>query len=105
MRLTIGADVVKTRIRDLSCSGISFLLPMRLHPMSRVQIALELPHGQGADAFSIAGVVVRCDRLPGSQATAEAEGGVAAYEAAIFFDELTDHARARLSRFVEGRAG
>lgn len=101
MRLSIGPDIVETRIRNLSCSGISFLLPMQLQPMSRVQIALELPHDRGADAFSIAGVVVRCEPIAANPAAAPARLGVAAFEAAIFFDELSDRARAQISRFVD----
>ena len=53
-----GEDMVETRIRNLSCSGIRFHAPHSLQLMSRVQIALELPD---ADQLLISGVVVRCD--------------------------------------------
>jgi len=96
MKLSIGEEMVETRIRDLSCSGIRFHAPQSLRLMSRVQIALELPEGpQGAriNPLLISGVVVRCD-------IADLEEGAETFDTAIFFDDLTETARQHLSQFV-----
>ena len=85
-----GEDMVETRIRNLSCSGIRFHAPHSLQLMSRVQIALELPD---ADQLLISGVVVRCD-------IADLEEGAESFDTAIFFDDLSESARKQLSQFV-----
>lgn len=101
MRLSIGEEMVETRIRNLSCSGIRFHAPKSLQLMSRVQIALELPEGHKPDdpkagrttPLIISGVVVRCD-------IADLEEGAESFDTAIFFDDLTETARQHLSQFV-----
>jgi len=97
LRLTFRDKTVETRIQDLSGSGIRFKAPAPLPILSRVQIALELPDPTAGPATSIAitGVVVRC--LEGDAA------GEARYDTAIFFEDLSEIARARLARFVAGR--
>ena len=98
MKLVVGERILETRIKDLSCSGIRFHAPKALQLMSRVQIALELPQGaEGSHmmSLSISGVVVRCDVIG-------PEDG-AAYDTAIFFDDLSDGARSQLSHFVQTR--
>lgn len=94
LRLTFKDFVVETRILDLSTSGIRFATTDALPLMSRVQIALELPElsQAGSAPLAITGVVVRCDRIP--------VGGVDHYDTAIYFEELSDGARARLAQFV-----
>jgi c-di-GMP-binding flagellar brake protein YcgR len=98
LRLTFRDKTVETRIHDLSGSGIRFRAPAALPLLSRVQIALELPDapaGQPVVPIAITGVVVRC---------LEAEPrGEAPYDTAIFFDDVSEAARARLQRFVSGR--
>jgi hypothetical protein len=99
LKLTIQDRTVTTRIEDLSCSGIRFRTPAPLPLLTRVQIALELPHsgGGGEDAsMAITGVVVRCDRAE----TAEASP----YDTAIYFEDLSDRARGQLSQFVSAQA-
>ena len=90
MRLSLGDEMVETRIRNLSCSGIRFHAPHSLQLMSRVQIALELPD---TDPLVISGVVVRCD-------IADLEEGAESFDTAIFFDDLSEAARNHLSQFV-----
>jgi hypothetical protein len=86
---------VETRIRDLSSSGISFPAPAPLPLLSRVQIALELPDptgGRARPSLAITGVVVRCDKtLPDSAAP---------YDTAIYFEDLSDHARTQIARYL-----
>lgn len=98
LRLTIGEDTVETRITNLSNSGIRFRTPSPLPLMSRVQIALELPAADvGTPApLAITGVVVRCEQLPGNPETP--------FDTAIYFEDLSDRARAQLAHFVESHA-
>ena len=98
LRLTFKDKTVETRIHDLSGSGIRFKAPAALPILSRVQIALELPDGtpgHPAASIAIAGVVVRCREGDASEA--------ARYDTAIFFEDLSESARARLARFVSSR--
>jgi len=98
LRLTFRDRTVETRIHDLSGSGIRFKAPAALPILSRVQIALELPDGtpgQPGASIAITGVVVRC--LEGDA------GEDARFDTAIFFEDLSEIARARLSRFVSSR--
>jgi c-di-GMP-binding flagellar brake protein YcgR len=99
LRLTFKDRTVETRIKDLSGSGIRFKAPAALPLLSRVQIALELPDaaapGQPAASIAITGVVVRCRE---GDAAEEAR-----YDTAIFFEDLSEIARARLARFVSSR--
>lgn len=99
LRLTFRDRTVETRIKDLSGSGIRFKAPAALPLLSRVQIALELPDaampGQPAASLAITGVVVRCHE---GEAADEAR-----YDTAIFFEDLSEIARARLARFVASR--
>ena len=98
LRLTFKDKTVETRIHDLSGSGIRFKAPAALPILSRVQIALELPDGtpgQPGASIAITGVVVRCR---------EGDSGEAArFDTAIFFEDLSESARARLARFVSSR--
>lgn len=97
LRLTFKDKTVETRIQDLSSSGIRFKAPAALPILSRVQIALELPDstpGQPAASIAITGVVVRC---------MEGDAGETPFDTAIFFEDLSEIARARLARFVSGR--
>lgn len=98
LRLTFKDRTVETRIQDLSGSGIRFRAPAALPLLSRVQIALELPDitaGQPPASIAITGVVVRCRE---GDAADEAR-----YDTAIFFEDLSEIARARLARFVSSR--
>jgi hypothetical protein len=98
LRLTFKDRTVETRIQDLSGSGIRFRAPAALPLLSRVQIALELPDatsGQPGASIAITGVVVRCREGDAADA--------ARYDTAIFFEDLSEIARARLARFVSSR--
>lgn len=98
LRLTFKDRTIETRIQDLSGSGIRFRAPAALPILSRVQIALELPDGtpgQPGASIAITGVVVRCRE-------GEAQGE-SRYDTAIFFEDLSESARARLARFVSLR--
>ena len=97
LRLTIADKTVETQITNLSSSGIRFRTPAPLPLLSRVQIALELPEaGGGASSpLAITGVVVRCEEVPDSGATP--------YDTAIYFEDLSERARGRLSQFVTTR--
>lgn len=101
LRLTFENHTVETRIRNLSNSGIRFRAPAALPLLSRVQIALELPmSGSGSGgALAITGVVVRCEPSEGGTGP---RGGDTIYDTAIYFEDLSDGARAQLSQFVSG---
>ena len=100
LRLTFKDRTVETRIQDLSGSGIRFRAPAALPLLSRVQIALELPDATSSGppgALAITGVVVRCRESDA--------GDEARFDTAIFFEDLSEIARARLARFVTSRLG
>ena len=95
LRLTFQDATVETRIRDLSSSGIRFRGPSAHPLLSRVQIALQIPEADSTFAptpIAISGVVVRCDETR--------PGGPAPFDTAIYFDDLSDRARAQLVQFV-----
>ena len=99
LKLTIQDRTVNTRIEDLSSSGIRFHTPSPLPLLTRVQIALELPHtgAAGEDAsMAITGVVVRCDRAEADRQSP--------YDTAIYFEDLSERARGQLSQFVSTQA-
>jgi len=98
LRLTFKDRTVETKIQDLSSSGIRFHAPAALPLLSRVQIALELPEADppATSSLAITGVVVRCQPQPEQAASTR-------FDTAIYFEDLSDHARTQLSRFVSGR--
>jgi hypothetical protein len=99
LRLTIQDRTVTTLIEDLSSSGIRFRTPAPLPLLTRVQIALELPHSgpAGEDAsMAITGVVVRCDLAEADQKSP--------YDTAIYFEDLSERARGQLAQFVSAQA-
>jgi hypothetical protein len=63
--------------------------------MTRMQISLELPddeEGAGAPPIAMTGVVIRCAQVRGH--------GQFSFDAAIFFEDVSPTAGARLKRFV-----
>lgn len=97
LRLTFKDRTVETVISDLSNSGIRFRAPTELPLLSRVQIGLELPEPQGAGgsaSLAITGVVVRSDPIADAQSP---------FDTAIYFEDLSDGARAKIARFVGSR--
>jgi hypothetical protein len=99
LHLTFKDTTVETRIHDLSGSGIRFRAPAALPILSRVQIALELPDAEGgarsSTTVAISGVVVRCVESTG--------GDGPPYDTAIYFEDLSEPAKRRISRFVAAR--
>ncbi|MGQ0612741.1 MAG: PilZ domain-containing protein [Planctomycetaceae bacterium] len=98
LRLTFKDRTVESMILDMSSSGIRFHAPEPLPLLNRVQIALELPDSPEPGKslpLSITGVVVRCAEVRGKQKLP--------YETAIFFEDISPSARARLARFMSSR--
>lgn len=82
---------LSTVTRDISASGAYCTLRRHVPLMTKLQIRFALPEtGQVA----CEGVVVRID-------PAKPAPGHHSYEVAIFFNDIADDARARLSQFVQ----
>ena len=64
--------------------------------MTKLQIRLELPHSSPSTVVSCGGVVVRIH-----PETPRAKGSV--YNIAIFFNDLSDHSRTVLARYIQER--
>lgn len=89
------------QVRDLSMSGVSFCLTKPVEYMTRVQLVLWLPNaatpGESGE-FDCAGVVVRCDPTENGQ-----EGGLPAYDVAVFFTDMPDETDAALEQYVDAQ--
>ncbi|MHC4956181.1 MAG: PilZ domain-containing protein [Planctomycetota bacterium] len=98
LQLTLGDATIRSRIFDISTSGIRFKTPEPLTLMSRVQLAIQLPTG-GGTPLALSGVVVRSATTEAAETPAEG----AEFETAIFFDDLTDKMHGQLTRFLESQ--
>ena len=100
LQLTVRDQTVDTHIVDLSESGIRLRTPASLPLMTRVQIALELPAkkpGEGTSAVGITGVIVRCVQVDDDSSVP--------YDTAIYFEDLPDSARGRITRYMQTHSG
>jgi hypothetical protein len=100
--VTIALDegTFPARLRDVSRAGMCFFLDRRVAEMTILRMDLELPPGTPGGArgerVSGSGVVVRCQPL---------SKHVDHYEIAVFLNDLSDEARARIEGFVARYGG
>lgn len=83
---------VKTK--DISASGAYCTINRFLAPMTKLHIRFEVPGNPHARQIACQGVVVRIDPPRATPVRPH-------YHVAIFFNELADHDRLALARFVQ----
>jgi hypothetical protein len=82
--------------RNLSAAGVYCTVKQFIPPMTKLQLAFELPDGARQTRVRCEGVVVRVEPV-----VAEADRGQ--YNLAIYFNELSEQHRAAIGRFVQQR--
>jgi len=89
------SGTLEAKTENLSATGAYCTLKHYLAPMTKLQIRLELPGGSKPATVNCQGVVVRVHPpAPTPKAT---------YQLAIFFNELSDHGRSTLARYIRDR--
>jgi hypothetical protein len=105
--VTIALDdgTFPARLRDVSRAGMCFFLDRRVPEMTILRMDLELPPAPGSpraagepagERVTGSGVVVRCQPL---------SKHVDHYEIAVFLNDLSEDARARIEGFVARYGG
>jgi len=86
------------QVRDISVSGISFRVSNPIEFMTRLVMTLDFPSGHASKdptahgSILCEGAVVRCEPVTG--------GNKGEYEVAVFFTELSEHARKAIEKYV-----
>ena len=83
----------RTETKNLSTAGAYCTLDRFLAPMTKLQLAFELPDGARRVRVRGEGVVVRVEPV-----IADADRG--RYHVGIFFTEMTERSRSAIARFV-----
>ena len=94
MGITSDGTTIQTQTVNLSAAGVYCTLDRFLAPMTKLQLAYELPQGARRVKIQCTGVVVRSAPVI---ATPERGG----YHTAIFFTDLSDRDRSVVTRFVQ----
>ena len=94
--VTDAGAALQTETKNISASGAYCTLDRFLAPMTKLQLAFELPQGSRRVKIRCAGVVVRIEPV-----VASADRGM--YNVAIFFTELAERDRSAIARFVRER--
>ncbi|MDD5645124.1 MAG: PilZ domain-containing protein [bacterium] len=90
-----GSDVVAEAI-DITTSGLSCLLNKRLPELSEMKVEFLLPESGDESSISCSGVVVRS--MP---ARRESDRGRERFVTALYFLDIDDTAKKRISSFTE----
>ena len=90
------SEEIATQTQNISVSGAYCTLGRFIVPMTKLEIRIELPGPPRPHTVQCHGVVVRVDP-PVEQPT------TVMYQAAIFFNDLSDHDRFLLSEFISQR--
>jgi len=99
-RFTVGLKPKgpSVQVRDISLSGISFRVSSPIEFMTRLMMTLEfaadhaLKEPTASDSIQCEGAVVRCDPA--------GDGNKGAYEVAVFFTQLSEHAKKVIGEYV-----
>lgn len=94
--VTDAGAVLQTETKNISASGAYCTLDRFVAPMTKLQLAFELPQGSRRVKIQCAGVVVRIEPV-----VATVDRGM--YNVAIFFTELAERDRSAIARFVRER--
>ena len=93
LALTESGTALQTDTKNISASGAYCTLSHFVAPMSKLQVAFEIPDGARPKKIRCTGVVVRIEPIVNHAMNA-------LYHAAIFFTELAERDRAIIARFV-----
>ena len=97
--IAISGDgqVWQAQTKDVSTAGAYLLLDRFIPPMTKLQVAFELPDGAKRARIEATGVVVRAEPVV-SDAASKGQ-----YHIAIYFSEMSERHRAAISKFVSHR--
>ncbi|MBI3083337.1 MAG: PilZ domain-containing protein [Candidatus Omnitrophica bacterium] len=96
LAITAAEAVVEAETKNLSASGVYCALERFIAPMTKLQLAFELPQGDRPARIECSGVVVRVEPIITSVDRAR-------YNTAIFFTDLVERDRMAISQFVRRR--
>ena len=91
-----GATVIQAESKNLSTSGADCLIDKFIAPMTKLEVAFELPRKPHAVTIRSTGVVVRIEPV----VTANQRGQ---YFMAVFFSDLSTRDRESIAQFVRER--
>ncbi len=94
--LSSTSGPIKATTQNISASGVYCTLDQFVAPMTKLEVAFELPTEHKPVRMTVSGVVVRVEPL----VTPE---GQAQYKIAVFFNALEERDRAIIATFVEQR--
>lgn len=99
LSIAISGDgqVAQAQTQNLSTAGAYCLLDRFIPPMTKLELAFELPDGTRRVRITGSGVVVRAE--PAIAAAAQRGG----YHLAIYFSEMSERNRAAISKFIRRR--
>ncbi len=84
-----------TETKNVSCSGAYCEVTRYLPPLTKIDVMLVFPKGEGeTEAVSCKGIVVRTDHMPLSNGTNH-------YCIAIYFSDINKSDMSKLNQFVE----
>ena len=96
--IAISGDgqVWQAQTKDLSTAGAYLLLDRFIPPMTKLQVAFELPDGAKRARIEGTGVVVRAEPVVNSASKGQ-------YHIAIYFSEMSERHRAAIAKFISHR--
>ena len=94
--ITEGNTVIQAETKNLSTSGAYCLIDKFIAPMTKLEVAFELPHKPHPVTVRSTGVVVRIEPV----ITANQQG---LYFMAVFFSDLSTRDRESIAQFVRER--
>ena len=96
--IAISSDgqAIQAETQNLSISGAYCVLDRFIAPMTKLELAFELPNGARRTRIQGTGVVVRVEPRISERAQSQ-------YYVAIFFSEMSERHRAAISKFVRRR--
>ncbi len=98
LKLREGDYDLITETKNISCSGAYCEVNRYLPPLTKVEITLVFPKGQGeTETVNCHGIVVRTDHMPYSNGTNH-------YCIAVYFSDISKADMSKLNAFVESQA-
>ena len=89
-------QIAQAQTQNLSTVGAYCTIDRFIPPMTKLQLAFELPDGSRRVRIACSGVVVRTEPV-----VLDAQRG--GYSLAIYFSEMSERSRAAISKFVRQR--
>ena len=94
--ISSDGQAIQAETENLSTSGAYCVLDRFIAPMTKLELAFELPNGARRTRIQGTGVVVRVEPRINERAQSQ-------YYVAIFFSEMSERHRAAISKFVRRR--